>query len=70
LCQGLGLSGWSGGEVFRLEVILEIGTMRIYGTIDRDTPEELSFSEVIMTVYGLCGGAFCMPGLLALLGGS
>ena len=67
MCQGSGLSGWSGGEDFSQEDILEIGTetMRIYGTIDRDTPEELSFSGVIMTVYGLCGGLFvCLVFLL------
>ena len=51
-----------------MKEILENGTktMRIYGTIARDTPEELSYSEVIMTVYGLCGGLFvCLVFLLS-----
>ena len=32
--------------------------MRIHGTVPRDTPEQVSFSLVIMTVYGLCAFFF------------
>ena len=50
--------GGGGGPSLEESLETETETMRIYGTVARDTPEEVSFSTVIMTVYGLCGGVF------------